>query len=115
MKNDLELSNFFQCPHHNTGYCKFHDQCRYEHFFTRKSVCRENKCQNRHPKTCKNGEKCRFHVLKACAYKHSIETEVIESLQKEIESLCEEISQLKNIVRIKEDQSKENLKDKMEN
>ena len=34
-----------------------------------------------------------------------------ESLQKEIESLCEEISQLKNIVMIKEEQLKDNLKD----
>ena len=118
MKNNLKLSNFFQCPHHNTGYCKFRDQCRYQHFFTicSKSVCRDNKCQHRHPKTCRNGENCRFHVLKACAYKHSIETvlqrkekkniSVIESLQKKIKSLYEEISQLKNIVMIKEEQIK---------
>ena len=76
MKNDLKLSNFVQCPHHNKGYCKFRDQCRYQLFFTicSKSVCRDNKCQKRHPKTCRNGEKCRFHVLKVCAYKHSIES-----------------------------------------
>ena len=122
MENDSKLSNFVQCPHHNTGYCKFCDQCRYQHFFTicSQNVCRDKNCQKGHSKTCRNGNSCSFHVLNACAYKHSIETfktkenednSVVESLQKEIESLRDEISQLKNIVMLKEEQFKDKLKD----
>ena len=113
MENNLQLTNFVQCSHHNTWYCKFRDQCRYQHFSTvcNKSVCKDKKCQNRHPKTCRNGESCRFHALKACAYNHSIETVIqrkesknipeIESLQKEIKSLQDNILQLKNLVQNK--------------
>ena len=123
MDNNLQLTNFVQCAHHNTGYCKFRDQCRYQHFFTicSKSVCRDVKCQKRHPKTCRNGEACRFHALKACAYNHSNETVLkmkeqntnpeIESLQKEIKILRDNISQLKNKVRIKEEQLDEKLEE----
>ena len=121
MENDSKLLNFVQCPHHNTGYCKFRDQCRYQHFFTicSKNVCRDKNCQKGHSKTCRNGNSCSFHVLNACAYKHSIETfqrkenednSVIESFQKEIESLCDEISQLKNTVMQKEEPLKDQIK-----
>ena len=123
MDNSLQLTKFGQCPHHNTGYCKFRDQCRYQHFFTicSKSVCRDMKCYNRHPKTCRNGEACRFHAFKACAYKHSNATIVerkekkndqeIESLKKDIEVLSDDISQLNNKIRRKEEQLEEKLQD----
>ena len=121
MDNNLQLTNFFQCPHHNKGYCKFCDQCRYPHLFTicSKSVCRDQNCQSRHPKVCRYGEACKFEVLKACAYKHS-ETELerkeqkdnleIESLKKEIEILRGDISELKNKVRKKEEKLEEKFK-----
>ena len=80
----------------------------------------DKNCHKRYPETCRNGDSCRFHVLQACAYKHSIETlkrkeskdnSVIECLQKDIDSLRNEISQLKNIVMLKEAQIKDKLKD----
>ena len=121
MDNNLQLTNFFQCSHHNKGYCKFRDQCRYPHFFTicSKSVCRDINCQNRHPRICRYGEACKFEVLKACAYKLS-ETVLerkeekdnleIESLKKENEILRGLISELKNKVRKKEEKLEEKFK-----
>ena len=55
-------TRYFQCPHNNAGYCKFSDHCIYQHFYNicSKTVCKNYECQNRHPKTCRFGESCKF-------------------------------------------------------
>ena len=65
--------NKYQCYHNNKGFCKFRDQCHYQHYseICQKSICRDKKCSFRHPKICRNGEKCKFLKLKKCAYRHS--------------------------------------------
>ena len=68
--------NYFQCQHNNKGYCKFGHQCRYQHFnqICEKKVCRENECPSRHPKPCKNGQRCRFLKKYCCAYDHQYDS-----------------------------------------
>ena len=110
-----------QCPHYNTGYCKFNDQCRYPHYYTicEKSICKDIECKKRHPKTCRNGENCKFNKQNACAYKHDAHnqsqikdtknlTDKTESIEKEVKILKAEISHFKGVVRIKEKMLKEN-------
>ena len=70
-------TGYFQCPHNNTGYCKFREKCFYQHFYSicSKTVCKNFECQNRHPKTCKFGESCKFKSKNCCAYKHAVHIE----------------------------------------
>ena len=116
-----------QCPHNNTGYCKFNDHCIYQHYYSicDKSICRDNECKKRHPKTCRNGESCKFRIRNSCAYKHescnqsknkeiSVFTDKIESIEKEVKSLHTEISMLKTAVKLKEGQLKEKSVDILE-
>ena len=112
------------CLHNNTGYCKFKDHCRYQHYNTicEKSICRDIKCKNRHPRTCRNGKNCKFNTQNACAYKHEINnlsdneetkklTEKIETIEEEVNSLKAEISQLKDVVKVRESQLRENSRE----
>ena len=132
MKTDSKLTNettFFQCHHNNTGFCKFGAQCRYLHFHTicLKNICRNPKCPNRHPKTCRFGQNCKYNSRNACVYRHfkqaeiqSIETreltKQIEALKDKVKDLQIEISQLKINVQLKEKQltqTKDILKETM--
>ena len=75
MINESKLTKktrYFQCPHNNTGYCKFRDHCIYQHFYNicSNTLCKNYECQNRHPKTCRFGESCKFKSKNSCAYKH---------------------------------------------
>ena len=112
------------CLHNNTGYCKFNDRCRYKHYNTicEKRICRDIECKMRHPRTCKNGKNCKFNTHNACAYKHEIDNltdneetkklnDKIETIEKEVNSLKAEIFQLKDVVKMKESQLRENLID----
>ena len=128
-----ELTNetiIFQCPHNNTGFCKFRDNSKYQHFYTicQKTICRNLECYNKHPKTYKFPEPCKFNSRNACAYKHvnlvdikSIETEnftlKVKSLEDEIKDLQAEFSRLRNNVPLKEEllrQAKDDLKESKE-
>ena len=99
----------FQCYHHNKGYCKFRDQCHFQHYkdICQNRVCKDLKCPFRHPKPCRNGENCKFLKLKKCAYKHddhnvkiSQETETskekVKHFEDQIKILKKEIADLKN-------------------
>ena len=68
-----------QCYHNNKGFCKFRDQCHYQHYreTCQTSICRDKKCCTRHPKICRNGDKCKFLKLKKCAYRHSDQSKKI--------------------------------------
>ena len=119
MKNTQKLTNKtanFQCPHNNTGFCKFRDNCRYQHFYTvcLKNICRNRECKNRHPKTCKFEGACKFDKRNACAYKHvklvdikSTESTKVKALEDEIKDLQTEISNLKSNVQLKEEELKQ--------
>ena len=113
-----------QCPHNNTGYCKFNDQCRYQHYNTicEKSICRDIGCKKRHPRTCRYGKSCKFNIYNACFYKHDKDnqsnekeikklTEKLETIEKEVNCLKAEICQLKDVVKMKESQLRENSVD----
>ena len=112
--------NIFQCYYNNVGFCKFSDQCRYQHFkdVCSKSVCKDRECKFRHPKSCKFGENCKFFKLKCCFYshKHSMvaisnkERDLInakaENLEKAVQELQIEISDLKKAITDKEQKLK---------
>ena len=109
-----------QCPHNNTGYCKFNDHCKYQHYNTicEKRICRDIQCRKRHPRTCRYGENCKFNIHSACAYMHNIHnkfneetkklTEKIETIEEQVKSLNAEIFQLKDTVKMKDSKLKEN-------
>ena len=132
MKINSKLTNekiHFHCHYNNTGFCKFRDHCKHQHFHTicLKKICKSQECQNRHPKTCKFGDGCKFNARNACAYKHKklVDTEVgetkhltmkIKGLQDEVQFLQGEISKLKKCIQLKEDeisQTKNTLNESM--
>ena len=75
MSVHTKKKGIYQCPHHNTGFCRFREECRYPHYYTicKKTICRNEKCQNRHPKSCRSKENCNFFQRNVCAYKHDID------------------------------------------
>ena len=102
----------YQCPHHNTGFCRFREECRYPHYYTicKKTICRNEKCQNRHPKSCRSKENCNFFQRNVCAYKHDIDvrpSDQYEALQDKVKSLNDEISKLKEELKIKQNEIQE--------
>ena len=95
----------YQCYHHNRGYCKFGEQCRFPHFedICPRNICRVKECKKRHPKPCRNGQQCKFNKANNCAFKHeSKQPVVIESeLENKIKRLQEEINILKEQIKEK--------------
>ena len=94
-----ENQNHFQCYYNNVGYCKFRDQCRHRHFtdICQKVICRDKKCQSRHPRTCKYGESCKFLSRNCCVYSHkSVHSDKIDDREKmEAIKLKNEVEELK--------------------
>ena len=108
MKTDSKLKNSFQCSYNNTGFCKFREHCKYQHYSSicSKNVCRNHQCQNRHPNTCRFGGDCKFLSRNICVYKHDNQTKSsrneIANLESEIRGLETEVFKLKSIIQIKE-------------
>ena len=80
-----------KCHYNDSGFCKFRDECREQHFSI---VCAipncDRGCKGRHPKTCKNQDRCRFFLRDICAYKHvdvAHDEGQLTNLKKQIESL----------------------------
>ena len=107
--------NFLHCYHNNRGYCSFGDKCRYQHYkeICSEVICRDQSCTKRHPVICKYREQCKFFKQNTCAFKHNeIKNKVenkdlekkIEIYTIEMESLKHEISDLKNSIKIKENE-----------
>ena len=105
--------NSFQCYHNNRGYCKFQEECRFQHFkeVCQKRLCKDIECEKRHP--CRNGLYCKFNKVNNCYFRHedsneeqNIEKEEIRKKLKEYEDdvkkLKSEIDDLRKIVSIKE-------------
>ena len=76
-------SDFRKCSHQDTGYCKFKEECKYQHFETKckKVNCKNEKCAFRHPKPCKYAQKCRHLAKDKCAYEHAQEDETREGTE----------------------------------
>ena len=118
MAQNTRLTNKVQCIYNNTGFCKFGDQCKFQHFYRicPENVCRNPKCKKRHPKRCKFGERCKFNLRNACAYKHAHENHEetylnqIRALKEENEILNTNISDLKNNVQLKEKELEDTTK-----
>ena len=91
MENINFRNNSQKCNHHNVGYCKHGACCRYQHFsyICQKRSCEQKLCRARHPRSCKNGEECKFFRKNICTYSH-VEKEKnyeVHELKKELESL----------------------------
>ena len=75
-------SNPSKCAFNNYGFCKFKLECRKQHA---QNVCEnqncDKKCVNRHPKSCRNKDKCKFLKLNTCAFNH-------EALEKVNDEVC---------------------------
>ena len=87
------------CIFYNLGYCKFQDQCKYKH---PKEICtgqcKDRKCNNRHPKSCRYKDHCRRPTT--CLYRHedkSFEYSVIKAKTSTLEA---EIEILKNQIEV---------------
>ena len=103
--------NSSQC-FHNTGYCKFGDKCRFQHYYElcTKQICRDSQCKYRHPKSCKFGGKCKFLQRKSCFYKHikksydEVDTSnsLMKDLETEMDKLKAEIRDLQSCILSKE-------------
>ena len=88
-----------KCYYYNSGYCKFSRREKGCKFFhpeenCKLSKCKDKLCPNRHPKTCKFGEECRYQTK--CSYSHvgifeRNETSEITRLKGDIENLKTEI------------------------
>ena len=92
----------FKCYHHDRGYCKFGEQCHYQHFreICQNRNCKLKECRKRHPKPCRNGHQCKFYRSNICAFKHDNEDSTdmeneIKKLQEEIDALKKKIEQKK--------------------
>ena len=74
----LENKNTRKCKHHNRGFCKFGDQCHFQHYssicqeYMNNGQCKLQDCHSRHPKLCrhwaKKPEGCKRN--KKCQYLH---------------------------------------------
>ena len=69
-----------------------------------KQVCRDEKCEFRHPKSCKFDGKCKFFKRKLCVYKH-----IANDDEKENQDLEEKLRELEKAVSA-EKQNVENLR-----
>ena len=97
MVDDSKHTKIPRCKFHNSGFCKFREQCRKRHF---SSVCQvpncSQDCQARHPRLCKLESYCKFWKKGICAYKHITPTNdnKLEDLEKELKSLKNEVKDL---------------------
>ena len=88
------------CKHHQSGYCKYGNQCHKPHNnnICKERVCRDRKCRERHPRACRyfnqNG-RCKFTT---CAYDHKepIHENKVDILEIEIKNLKEQLTELSN-------------------
>ena len=99
-KSKLLSMNFFdqdvlqktrKCRHFNRGFCKFRNNCNFDHNpeicddYLRNKLCKRTDCPHRHPKPCrnvKNGERCNWG--QNCLYLHIISNETSKSEENSI-------------------------------
>ena len=115
LTNEMEKQkDHFQCYYHNRGYCKFGNQCHYQHYSEScpKTICLDKQCMFRHPKMCRNSINCKFFKRQTCMYRHHPLNELkpknvlsnnIKMLEEEVKRLEREIENLKLDLKTKED------------
>ena len=90
-------NNSQKCVFNNFGFCKFQLECRSYHS---KKVCEDNdcdtKCLDRHPKLCRNKERCKFFKKKICAFSHNASEN--DKDQEQVEVSNDKLDELKNLV-----------------
>ena len=105
-RNESQNSDFrnnSKCFFNDSGFCKFGDECRKQHY---KNVCSsqfcDKTCNSRHPKLCKFNERCKFNAKEICAYKHvtpANDEVAVEALKKQVQSL--KLENEKNVSKVK--------------
>ena len=89
------------CKYNQGGYCKFGVKCLMKHeneICINRRECNNHDCRKRHPKPCRYI--CQFgHCTygEACAYSHAVDSKSIkiESMEKEMTEMREEMNNLK--------------------
>ena len=121
-KNEIENSDFRKeskntksgfrynpkCSFHDSGYCKFGEKCRKQHYNT---VCLDpncdKNCKSRHPRICKFKAKCKFFAKNVCAYKHvtlACGDSDLNALKLQVKSLqLENEAKLSKIIQLEEE------------
>ena len=99
--------SIFQCYHHNRGYCRYKDQCRYRHFqgICIENIFRDKECDKRHPVICRYKDDCKFKKANNCAFRHidRLIPMVNTDFEKEIKVCTQEIESLKREIDLKHD------------
>ena len=92
------------CKHHQTGYCKYKNQCPKYHSSNLciENVCKDKSCKDRHPKTCKyfaSNNICKRREW--CAYTHSVHENQShnQKLENEVKHLKEDAESLMNHIK----------------
>ena len=80
------------CKFHNTGFCKFKDQCHFRHVHDvcLDRSCPRRSCSARHPKRCRYFLKKRCKFGDDCAYSHDVheaDDDEIDSLKRLLKEL----------------------------
>ena len=97
-KENVKEKVEIRCRHHNKGYCKFKNECKFAHpgqvcgNFLKDGKCdSEQSCEFRHPKDCKYWKKDKngCHRKESCKYLHK-ETQSKNAIDKN----CEEKNDL---------------------
>ena len=78
------------CYKFKFGFCKFKERCIYRHvtLVCDDYRCDVSKCEKRHPKICKfyrDYKWCKFTV--GCLYKHENQYEIFEKIEKKLEEV----------------------------
>jgi hypothetical protein len=99
------------CKYHNSGHCKFGENCRHYHTkYTCSNIqCDEPSCTNRHPKPCNYF--LRFGACKfgsKCSYRHNTNTsdDEFKTLQSEITNIKETLKDVLSALKDKENKIK---------
>ena len=104
-------NNPSRCDFNNFGFCKFKVECRKQHA---KNVCKIQNCDgkfaNRHPKPCKDKEKCRFAKKNICAFNHEALEEAFEEVHGQAKMPSDEIVELKKQIIGNEDKYERKIK-----
>ena len=104
-------NNSQKCVFNNFGFCKFQLECRSYHS---KKVCEDNdcntKCVDRHPKLCRNKERCKFFKKKICAFSHNASEKENYKDRGKVEVSNDKIDELKNLVSKNEQEFENKIK-----
>ena len=92
-------NNSLKCVFNKYGFCRFKLECRKQHA---QNVCSnencDTKCDERHPKPCRNKDKCRFLKTKSCAFSHEAFENENDEANEQAKFKNNEIRDLENLL-----------------